>query len=371
MSEKKIDRNFFYNPPKNKIFSSKPLINRKVSDSSLEKILPFNTDLELRESYINFFGGLRLGKLLEDLDFIAGQVAYEHTEGWERGLTIVTAACDRIDLLGELRCDKDLQLLASVNWVGCSSIEVGVKVSSKDLKNWRRVVRAYFIMVARREGKAEPVNYIKLSNKNELRRFNEGEHRQQERRKIAQTSYLIDTPTAKESRLIHDLFLRIKNREIEGVAMEDSIRKSTLIMQPQFRNVHNKIFGGYLMREAFELAWNITYIFCRKMPKFISVDHMYFLKPVEIGSILSFKGTVIYSIEKTLMVEVVTEVIIPKSGETMTTNVCYFTFTIYQNSKDPKKLVPIILPHTYEEGLKYLDGAKRFKLGEQNRKNIL
>jgi len=88
---------------------------------------------------INFFNGLRLGKLLEDLDLMAGQVAYRHTEGWERGMTIVTAACDRIDLLGELPSDRDLQLLSSINWVGRSSIEVGVKISSKKMtvgKGW-------------------------------------------------------------------------------------------------------------------------------------------------------------------------------------------------------------------------------------------
>ena len=49
---------------------NKPLITAKVSDSALEKILPFSTDLELRERYINFFNGLRLGKLLEDLDLL-------------------------------------------------------------------------------------------------------------------------------------------------------------------------------------------------------------------------------------------------------------------------------------------------------------
>ena len=71
------------------------------------------------------------------------------------------------------------------------------------------------------------------------------------------------------------------------------------------------------MREAFEFAWNITYLFCKKRPQFISMDHMYFYKPVEIGSIVSFKGTVIYTVEKTLMVEVVSEVINPKTGETL------------------------------------------------------
>ena len=127
---------------------TKPRLSRKVAASASVKVLPFSTDLELRERYINFFRGLRLGKLLEELDLIAGQVAYKHTEGWERGLTIVTAACDRIDLLGELHSDCDLQLLSSINWVGRSSLEVGVRISSKVGKNWKRVARAYFIMVA-------------------------------------------------------------------------------------------------------------------------------------------------------------------------------------------------------------------------------
>ena len=117
----------------------KSLSARKTTDSSIKMIMPFSNDLELRERYINFFGALRLGKLLEDLDLIAGQVAYKHTEGWERGLTIVTAACDRIDLLGDLRSDRDLQFLASINWVGKSSLEVGIRISSKKPKTWKEL----------------------------------------------------------------------------------------------------------------------------------------------------------------------------------------------------------------------------------------
>ena len=68
------------------------------------------------------------------------------------------------------------------------------------------------------------------------------------------------------------------------------------------------------------------------------------------------------------MVEVINEVILPKSGEKKTTNICYFTFGIFENTSVPQ-IVPIILPYTYEDGLKYLDGAKRFKLGDLKRKN--
>ena len=73
-------------------------------------------------------------------------------------MIIETAACERIELLRELHSDRDLQLLSSINWEGRSSIEVGVKISSKEDKTLKKMARAYFIMVARGAGKVEPVN---------------------------------------------------------------------------------------------------------------------------------------------------------------------------------------------------------------------
>ena len=38
--------------------------------------------------------------------------------------------------------------------------------------------------------------------------------------------------------------------------MKDTVMKSTLFMQPQYRNRHSyMIFGGYLLRQTFELAY--------------------------------------------------------------------------------------------------------------------
>ena len=36
--------------------------------------------------------------------------------------------------------------------------------------------------------------------------------------------------------------------------MNTTVRKSTLLMHSQERNRHNKVFGGYLMRLAFDMA---------------------------------------------------------------------------------------------------------------------
>ena len=79
---------------------------------------------------------------------------------------------------------------------------------------------------------------------------------------------------------------------------------------------------------------------------------MYFYEPVEIGSILSFTGQVIYTSPRALMVEVTAEVIDPASGIIEVTNVSYFTFTVLDNAGNRFKINQVI-PESYEEGLKY------------------
>lgn len=41
---------------------------KRMIDSYCQVVLPFASDLQLREEYVNVYRGLRLGKLMEDLD---------------------------------------------------------------------------------------------------------------------------------------------------------------------------------------------------------------------------------------------------------------------------------------------------------------
>ena len=59
-----------------------------------------------------------------------------------------------------------------------------------------------------------------------------------------------------------------------------SIRVNSFICQPQQRNIHGRIFGGFLMRRAFELAFSTAYAFAGAAPHFLEVDHVDFFKPV-------------------------------------------------------------------------------------------
>ena len=53
------------------------MLSRKPSESYEEIDIPFKDDSELREAYLSAYGYLRVGKVLEDLDAIAGIVAYK------------------------------------------------------------------------------------------------------------------------------------------------------------------------------------------------------------------------------------------------------------------------------------------------------
>ena len=49
--------------------------------------------------------------------------------------------------------------------------------------------------------------------------------------------------------------------------MDEAALANTFTCQPQNRNVHGRVFGGFLMRRAFELAHSTTYLFagCRPL----------------------------------------------------------------------------------------------------------
>lgn len=343
------------------------LTSKHPDDSDYEKVLPFGSDHALRDEWINPFNDLRIGKLFEELDMTAGITSYKHADGFERDLTIVTAACDRIDLLGALPSDRDLRLRGRVNWVGRSSMEVGIRIESRVGETFHLVARAYFIMVARQGIKAAQVNPLIVQTEEESRRFEQAQQRQTNRKRIAQSFYLNQPPSEAEIQRLHQIFLDIKDGSLQGTPMQETNRRQTLMMYPQNRNIHHKIFGGYLMRLSFELAWNTAFVHCKQRPLFVCVDHMTFMQPVEIGSVVSLSALVIHTGSTSFVVQVDIEVIHPMQNSTTLTNTSYFTFVAVDDKKNPQP-VPKVLPITYEEGLKFLDGAKRYALGKQVRK---
>lgn len=78
--------------------------------------------------------------------------------------------------------------------------------------------------------------------------------------------------------------------------MSDTILKSAMIMQPQDRNRHNfMIFGGFLLKQTFELAFCCAASFAHARPNFLALDPSTFENPVPVGSVLYLRATIAYT----------------------------------------------------------------------------
>ncbi|KAF9941494.1 hypothetical protein BGZ65_002863 [Modicella reniformis] len=365
------------------------LVLRSMQDSYTEIILPFAKDKGLLEEYVNYGGNIRHGKILEDLDAMAGAISYKHCDDGKPDstpLTIVTASVDRIDFLKPLGV-KDLRLSGHVTFVGYSSMEVFMKMeeisADRPEEHGDTILVARFTMVARDAvtGKAAQVNPMLLQNDAEKKLFQMGEDHKARKRFAAEQALTKRPPTEEERFLIHDLYLEYskydsyqKVKKPDNVEwMADTRMSAIQIMQPQDRNIHDKIFGGYLMRLAFELAFCNASVFLKYRPTFLALDEISFRKPVPIGTLLALDSQMAYSEggdHHSFQVMVKADILDVEKGTRETTNTFWFTFS------DPRNgcRTPKVLPRTYAESMLYLEGKRRrmegAKMAQLNRRNL-
>lgn len=369
---------------------------RTMNDSLIQVYLPFLDNKELFGDYVNIMGGIRFGKIMEDLDVFAATCAYMHcgtsTTNGEK-LTIVTASVDRIDVHMRLDEPMNLRMKGMVTFVGKSSMEVTIVVESsksgnrdhqssepkvdEDVlinqlmeetetseKEWKLAALAKFIMVARNSEGPVQVPRLKLLSKKEEAIFAAGAERHAARLSKAQQSLFKEPPTGDESILLHNLFLKPSSDSIEQVPISATTLTTTKLCHPQERNIHDLIFGGFLMREALELGFTCAQLFSRSSLHLLAVDESAFKHPVPIGAVLQLTAQVVYTeeekpdsgtTEKTQLinVEVVADVLNFETGERKTTNTFHFTY----RKESPLKYA--VKPTTYGEAMKYLEGKRR------------
>ncbi|XP_065656297.1 acyl-coenzyme A thioesterase 9, mitochondrial isoform X3 [Hydra vulgaris] len=344
------------------------LVKRSLTDSVQEVILPFGTNINIRENYLNFFGAIRFGKLLEDLDTIAGYVGYKYYKGpTERPpFALVTACVDKINLKENVIHPKeDLKLRGFVSWAGKTSLEITILIYQfkKELNIWKQLADAMFVMAARsmHDGSSAFINPFEVNTEEEKEYFQKGLLNKETRKYKAENSLLKISPTAEERDRVHELFLKTVDpnkstfssriKPENTVWMHETNLKNLIICHPQSRNCYNKIFGGFLMREAFELAWANSCVYIKSIPNIITIDDIVFRKPVEVGSLLYLSSQIVFTKGLYLQVRVLAEVVNPKSGQTDTTNVFHFHFTSNQT-------FPEVMPSSYAEYMLYLDGLR-------------
>ena len=126
-------------------------------------------------SQSNFSGKIHGGFILSLMDKIAFACASKHSSKY-----CVTASVDTVDFLNPINVGELVNMKASVNYVGRSSMVVGIRVDSENIQTGakKHCNSSYFTMVAMDEnGKSAEVPGLELTSLAEKRRFIEGLHR--------------------------------------------------------------------------------------------------------------------------------------------------------------------------------------------------
>lgn len=146
---------------------------RRVSESVTDMAVTMNPE------DANPYGNVHGGVIMKYVDTAAGAAAIRHSR-----TNCVTASIDRLDFHSPVFIGDLLILKASVNYVGKTSLEVGVRVEAENLRTGqvRHTASAYLTFVALdASGKPTEVPPLIAETEDEKRRQCEAEIRREYR----------------------------------------------------------------------------------------------------------------------------------------------------------------------------------------------
>ncbi|MEJ2367549.1 MAG: hotdog domain-containing protein [Acidobacteriota bacterium] len=335
----------------------------RPADTARREVLPLSSDLELRRRFMvvdaPIRGNLRFGRLLEALDKLAEETALAHARRADPGARVVTAAIDNIRVRHPADVNRDLVLKASVNFVGRTSIVVGIRVEH-DADGADHIASCYFTMVARpgEEGAKAPPVLSPLEYEDELERARRDKAVRNRERFREQRSAALDPPSPEEYALLAGLHAAHDEADFDQLLVSDLTASSWERTYPEQENVPRKIFGGVLVRKAYELAAINAESVTPDRPVVVAVNRINFFRPVRMGDKLHFLSRVVYTGRTSVCVEVNIERISLDRTVKALSNACLFTFVNVDADLVPQP-VPAVYPTTYAEDARYLAAFRR------------
>jgi uncharacterized protein (TIGR00369 family) len=164
-------------------------------------------------SHSNFSGKIHGGYLLKLMDQIAFACASKYS-----GCYCVTASVDTVDFLNPVEIGELVTLKASVNYVGKTSMVVGIRVISEQIQTGvkKHCNSSYFTMVAKDEnGNNSTVPQLILSDMEEVRRFYDSINRIENKKKYKALEMNFDDQSS----------AALQNLKHYNVALSDSFQK--------------------------------------------------------------------------------------------------------------------------------------------------
>ena len=337
----------------------------RPAETTRELLLPLSSDAELRRRFLvlreHIPGNLRFGVLLEELDRLAARTAIEYVQLAHPDGTVVTAAVDEILVRGLADASRDLACKARINRVGRRSMEVGIRVGPVDGPS-PPYATCYFTMVARRgagaEARSVEVEPLQLADGLARRREAEALARQQawrERQAAAD-----QPPTDEERRALEALHAARSAAGFEGPLAGGLAVESWERTYPVQENPSHLIFGGYIMRRAYELASIAAELVAPNRPVVAAVNRVNFLQPVQIGDKLRFTSAVVLTEGPAICVQTSIERRSRDRTVSALSNSCLFTF-VNVDRELRLRPVPQVHPVTPAEDFRWLDARRQLR----------
>ncbi|MDR0761510.1 MAG: acyl-CoA thioesterase [Campylobacteraceae bacterium] len=135
----------------------------------------------------NFRGNVHGGEILKTLDHVAYALAARYS-----GKNVVTLSVDRVLFKNPISIGTLVTFLASVNYTGRTSIEIGIKVISEDIQKHTvtHTNSSFFTMVAiDDDGKPTPIEPFIPQSDDEKRRWENAKKRREESLKTRKQTF--------------------------------------------------------------------------------------------------------------------------------------------------------------------------------------
>lgn len=232
---------------------------------------------------------------------------------------------------------------------------------------------AYYVMVARdnADGKAKKIPQLsfELEEEGEIRneaklRYHLGKKRQGARIEKIKHSLAKEPPQSEESKVIHKFFTdRLERKETKKsltkkiLSINSTRVEKTVLKHYQDRNIHGKIFGGIIMRECLELGFVAANLApWLKDPAIYFIDDIYFLRPVDIGSLIRYTAYITYCDGCLTHIKVLVE-----KAESDGESIEYIKATEFNMVLKVSDTQATLVPESYDEAMQYLEARRRVK----------
>ncbi len=302
----------------------------------------------------NFAGNVHGGKILDLLD----QAAYSCASRYS-GCYIFTISVDQVIFMERICVGELVTFMASVNFTGMTSMEVGVRVFAENIRERtsRHVMTSYLTVITVNEDgsptkppplfPATPVEQRRWAAARLRREFREEIEQRSQKIRLHPEEFLDDQAvlpmpatqeTATESAYHTDTPTQ-ESHEQEPVQHKDLIM--TVLMTPDMANFAGNVHGGSILHFLDQVAYSCASRYSGFYAVTLSVDQVIFRQQIHVGELVTFMASVNYTGNTSMEVgiRVLAEDIRQRTSRHVLT--CYFTMVGVDDQGKPTKVPPL------------------------------